>query len=110
MLAEARLLGRAKEGAGGLSGLGFVRVGVAVGGPMDVVRDWRLGLAFMERVLVLVVSGSDSGPLIVLPLGRLRLLRTVTDAGMFVLSIIGPDRGDDRGGVLTGPGSLDLAV
>ena len=109
-LVGARLLGRPDEAVEGLSGLGFVRVGVAVGGPMDMVRDWRLGLVFKEGVLALVVSGRDSGPLIVLPVGRLRLLRTVTVAGMFVLIVLGPDRGDDLGGVLTGPGSLDLAV
>ena len=59
---------------------------------------------------MLDVSGSDSGPLIMLPVGRLRLLRTVTVAGMLVLRVAGPIRGEDLGGVLTGPGSLDLAV
>lgn len=45
---------------------------------------------------------------VVLPLTRLRLLRTVTVAGMWCPSAE-PFRGDARGGVLTGAGSFDLA-
>lgn len=43
-------------------------------------------------------------------MARLRLLRTVTVAGMLDGSVVGPALGDDLGGVLMGAGSLDLAV
>ncbi len=83
VLAEARLLGRAKEGWG----LSDWRVGVAVGGGM--VKDWQVALGWTDAVLVLVWlacvcvgSGREPAPWIVLPLARLRLLRTVTVAGM----------------------------
>jgi hypothetical protein len=59
---------------------------------------------------VSVGSGREAWPLIVLPLARLRALRRVTVAGILVLSGVGPALGDNFGGVLTGAGSLDLAV
>lgn len=117
VLAEARLVGRTK----GWLDLSVVapRVGVAVGGGM--VRDWRLGFDWMEGVPLPVVgpfsrvgvgarSGREAAPLMVLSLVRLRLLRTVTVAGMLVPSIGGPVLGDDLGGVLVGAGNLDFAV
>lgn len=117
VLALARLFGRAKATADFSAA---VRVALAVGGGM--VRDWRLDLGWMDGVFVTVPVpvlvcllccwiglGREAGPLMVLPLARLRPLRMVTVAGMLLASV-GPVLGDDLGGVLTGAGSLDFAV
>ena len=114
MLAEARLLGRAK----GPVNLSAARVGVAAGG--GIVSVWRLGLGLRDGVLVLIMvpacvscslvgSRRESEPLIALPRTRLRLLRRVTVAGM-LLARVEPVLGEDLGDVCAGAGSLDFAV
>lgn len=111
-------MGRAK-GWLDFSVMAAPRVGVAFGGGM--VRVWRLDFGWMDGVPLVVLgpfcwvgvgarSGREAAPLMVLLMVRLRLLRTVTVAGMLVPDIGRPVLGDDLGGVLAGAGNLDFAV
>jgi hypothetical protein len=118
LVLEERESGR--EGGAGISPA-WERGRVGVGGARYCeLRDWREGLVRgMEGVLFAALVPSESGneatPEMVLPVLRF-LLRTVTEEGMTVAVTEGwwpraePERGEARGGVLTGPGSLERAV
>jgi len=88
----ARLLGRSRL-------LGLLLSPAATGGRTGTPNDRRLTRSVSAPL------GIDEA---LLPLVRFRLLRTVTVAGMW-LSAAEPDRGDARGGVAVGAGSLDRA-
>lgn len=76
--------------------------------------DGVLGLTMLSGPLswfcCSVESGRELGPLIVLPLARLRLPRTVTVEGIWVVASDGPVLGEALDGVSTGAGNLDFAV
>lgn len=83
---------------------------------MSDCRDGLLrGIKGVVAPPALSESARDAGPEMVLPVLRF-LLRTVTEEGMAVVVADGwwpraePERGEARGGVLTGPGSLERAV
>jgi len=80
---------------------------VRVGDAGRPVRDWRLDFGRCREGVI--GASSESCPLNMLPVGFLRPLRMVTEAGMWLLRA-DPLLGDPLGGVSIGAGSFDLAL